>query len=118
MANKNIGKYGNKFSSENASYYQILSVIKRKENSQRIKDLQEVLLWYLRQKPLERKARDLVRQAFPHISRPQTNDLYFLALVIQKVESGDIKAMKFVLNDLFKIIETTNKGDKKNGKNK
>lgn len=96
MSNKNIGKYGNKFTSETAKSYQKLGAVAKKEKYLIKKEMRELLLWYLKQK-LNPEAKRYVKNLFPDISERMDKEIYILAKQVNLSLNGNSDAFKVLL---------------------
>lgn len=98
MVNKNISKYGNKFTSENARYYQKKGVIARKENKKEALTLQQLAYTILNSECNDAEGLEIVKEVFPNIKGKITNNLAMLATVAKNAKQGDIESIKALYN--------------------
>ena len=94
MVNKNISKYGNKFTSENARYYQKKGVIARKENKKEALTLQQLAYTILNSECKDVNELEVVKEVFPNIKGKITNNLAMLARVAKEAKKGNIECIK------------------------
>lgn len=113
MVNKNISKYGNKFTSENARYYQKKGVIARKENQKEALTLQKIACKLLSLECKDKEAIERVKEVFPYIKGKITNNLAMLATVAKNAKQGDIESIKALYNwGLGYLVDDFKKGKK------
>ena len=113
MVNKNISKYGNKFTSENARYYQKKGVIARKENKKEALTLQQLAYTILNSECNDAEGLEVVKEVFPNIKGKITNNLAMLATVAKNAKQGDIESIKALYNwGLGYLVNNEKKGKK------
>ena len=98
MVNKNISKYGNKFTSENARYYQKKGVMARKENKKEALTLQQLAYTILNSECNDAEGLEVVKEVFPNIKGKITNNLAMLARVAKEAKKGNIESIKALYN--------------------
>ena len=98
MVNKNISKYGNKFTSENARYYQKKGVMARKENKKEALTLQQIAYTILNSECKDANELEVVKEVFPNIKGKITNNLAMLASVAKEAKKGNIESIKALYN--------------------
>ena len=98
MVNKNISKYGNKFTSENARYYQKKGVIARKENKKEALTLQQLAYTLLNSDCNDTESLEVVKEVFPNVKGKITNNLAMLASVAKEAKKGNIESIKALYN--------------------
>ena len=113
MVNKNISKYGNKFTSENARYYQKKGVIARKENKKEAMTLQQIAYTILNSECKDANELEVVKEVFPNIKGKITNNLAMLASVAKEAKKGNIESIKALYNWGLGYLVDDFKKDKK-----
>lgn len=113
MVNKNISKYGNKFTSENARYYQKKGVIARKENQKEALTLQQIVCNILSLECKDKEAIERVKEVFPNIKSKITNNLAMIATVTKNAKKGDIESIQALYNWGLGYLVDDFKKDKK-----
>lgn len=113
MVNKNISKYGNKFTSENARYYQKKGVMARKENKKEALTLQQIAYTILNSECKDANELEVVKEVFPNIKGKITNNLAMLASVAKEAKKGNIESIKALYNWGLGYLVDDFKKDKK-----
>ena len=113
MVNENISKYGNKFTSENARYYQKKGVIARKENKKEALTLQQLAYTILNSECNDIEGLEVVKEVFPNIKGKITNNLAMIATVTKNAKKGDIESIQALYNwGLGYLVDDFKKGKK------